>query len=522
VSLAPGARLGPYEVGEPLGAGGMGEVFRARDTRLNRHVAIKVLPELFAADQDRLARFMREAQTLASLNHPNIAQIQGLEEGSVPALIMELVDGEDLSAILKRGATPVEDALPIARQIADALESAHEAGIIHRDLRPANINVRRDGTVKVLDFGLAKALEPAGGLTSDPRNSPTLTQRATQIGVILGTAAYMAPEQAKGRAVDRRADIWAFGVVLWEMLAGKPLFEAEDVSETLAAVLTREVSVTPLSPEIPGRIRTLVRDCLVRDPRHHVVYESGVPGDIWVLDTMNGIQQRVTSDPARDADPVWSPDGKTIAFRADREGGRHYARDFGVVAPERPLLKSDSRDSPAAWSRDGKYLAYGSRGGIWALPLAGDRTPISVAEPVTGASFEGMQISPDGRWIAYQSRELGTREVFIEAFPRPGAKRRVSRAGGTIPRWSRDGRELFYLSPSRELMAAKVTASGDTLNVSPPVVLFQLSVEGSEEGQHDTSSSGRFLVNVPEVHASSIPITVVLNWASRLKPGDQR
>src|SRR5216110_3671474 len=238
MTLSAGTRLGPYEILSPLGAGGMGEVYRARDTKLNRDVAIKVLPDLFASDAERLARFTREAQTLASLNHPHIAAIYGLEEsGGVRALVMELVDGEDLSQRIARGAIPVDDALPIAKQIADALEAAHEQGIIHRDLKPANIKVRNDGTVKVLDFGLAKAMDPAGASSADAMNSPTLTARATQLGMILGTAAYMAPEQARGKAVDKRADIWSFGVVVFEMLTGRRAFRGDDVSDVLAAVL---------------------------------------------------------------------------------------------------------------------------------------------------------------------------------------------------------------------------------------------------------------------------------------------
>jgi len=269
-----GDRLGPYEVLAKLGEGGMGQVFRARDTKLNRNVALKVLPDSFAGDPDRLARFTREAQTLASLNHPNIAHIHGLEEsGRVRALVMELVEGEDLSQRIARGPIPIDDALPIAKQIAEALEAAHEQGIIHRDLKPANIKVRADGTVKVLDFGLAKALDvgPSGsggaGGPGASSMSPTLSIHATQAGIILGTAAYMAPEQAKGRAVDKRADIWAFGVVLHEMLTGRRLFEDEDISETLAAVLTRDVSTVTLPAATPPRVQRLLARCLERDPR---------------------------------------------------------------------------------------------------------------------------------------------------------------------------------------------------------------------------------------------------------------
>ena len=236
---SPRTRLGVYEITVQIGEGGMGQVYRARDTKLNRDVALKVLPDAVANDSDRLARFTREAQTLACLNHPNIAQIHGLEEsGGVPALVMELVEGEDLSQRLARGAIHIDEALPIAKQIAEALEAAHEQGIIHRDLKPANIKVRLDGTVKVLDFGLAKALAPEGaGATSDVMKSPTITSPAmTQMGMILGTAAYMSPEQAPGRAVDKRADVWAFGCVLYEMLTAKPPFDGDNIADVLGAV----------------------------------------------------------------------------------------------------------------------------------------------------------------------------------------------------------------------------------------------------------------------------------------------
>ena len=262
LTLSPGARLGPYEILSTLGAGGMGEVYRARDATLNRAVAIKVLLPAVANDPDRLARFSREAQVLASLNHPNIAQIFGIEESNgVTALVMELVEGEDLSQRIARGPIPLDETLPIARQIAEALEAAHEQGIIHRDLKPANIKVRADGTVKVLDFGLAKALDtPASSGAVEAMNSPTITSPAvTQAGMILGTAAYMAPEQARGKAVDRRADIWAFGAVLFEMLTGRQVFKGETVSHVIAAVLKDEPDWTALPADTPAPIRRLLR-----------------------------------------------------------------------------------------------------------------------------------------------------------------------------------------------------------------------------------------------------------------------
>ncbi len=269
--LTPGTRVGTYEIVAPLGAGGMGEVYRARDSKLKREVAIKVLPADVAGDHERLARFQREAEVLASLNHPNIAHIHGLEEN---ALVMELVEGEDLAQRIARGPIPIDEALPIARQIADALEAAHEAGIIHRDLKPANIKVRADGTVKVLDFGLAKALESADAIrqTADGKaNSPTITTPAmTQAGLILGTAAYMSPEQAKGRPADKRADIWAFGVVLFEMLTGRALFAGESTMDVLGAVLRQPTDLTALPGTTPATVRRLLRRCLERDPRQRL------------------------------------------------------------------------------------------------------------------------------------------------------------------------------------------------------------------------------------------------------------
>src|SRR4030095_1776508 len=268
--LTAGTRLGPYSIQSALGAGGMGAGYLARDTTLARDVAIKVLPEAFADDSERLARFEREARTLAALNHPNIAIVHGLESiqsadsAHVRALVMELVDGPTLAELI--GALSVPEALRLARQIAEGLEAAHEQGIVHRDLKPANIKVRPDGTVKVLDFGLAKAVEPVAVTGGDVNASPTITSPAlTQRGVILGTAAYMSPEQAKGRAADKRSDMWAFGCVLYEMSTGKRAFRGDDVSDTLAAVLRGEPDWSALALETPAAIRRLLRRCLVKD-----------------------------------------------------------------------------------------------------------------------------------------------------------------------------------------------------------------------------------------------------------------
>ncbi len=272
MALAAGSEFGPYEVLSALGAGGMGEVYRARDATLNRDVALKVLPEHFALDRDRLARFKREAQVLAALNHPNIAAIYGFEESQhVRALVLELVEGPTLADRIALGPIAIDEALPIARQIAEALEAADEQGIIHRDLKPANIKVRADGTVKVLDFGLAKAREPATGEATGATASPTITSPAmTMLGMILGTAAYMSPEQAKGRQADKRSDVWAFGAVLYEMLSGQRAFKGDDVSDTLASVLRQDIDWTALPASTPATVRRLIARCLDRDVRRRL------------------------------------------------------------------------------------------------------------------------------------------------------------------------------------------------------------------------------------------------------------
>src|SRR5213595_3189995 len=287
MTLAAGGKLGPYEILAPLGAGGMGEVYRARDSRLGREVALKVLPAAMANDAERMARFQREAQMLASLNHPNIASIYGLEEsGGVRALVMELVEGPTLAERIatrargdsvgtgldpparaqQAGPLLLDEALGIAKQIAEALEAAHERGIIHRDLKPANIKVTEGGTVKVLDFGLAKAFNPQDSAANlNQTNSPTLSMAATRAGVILGTAAYMSPEQARGKPLDKRTDIWSFGCVLYEMLTGRPAFAAETISDTIARVLESEVDWQALPPSTPIRLRELLRRCVQKD-----------------------------------------------------------------------------------------------------------------------------------------------------------------------------------------------------------------------------------------------------------------
>jgi len=318
MTLTSGNRLGPYEILGPLGVGGMGEVYRARDAKLGRNVALKVLPAAFARDGERMARFEREAKVLASLNHPNIASIYGLEDsGATHALVMELVEGLTLADRLRSGPIPIDDALLIARQICEALEYAHERGIVHRDLKPANVKLTKDDAVKVLDFGLAKAAE-GDAASVDIATSPTVGQMATQAGVLLGTPAYMAPEQARGKVVDRRADIWAFGCFLYEMITGKMAFRGETVTDTLAAVIRSEPDWSVLPSTTPIRIRVLLQRCLLKDPKRRLrdIGEARIAID-EVLDGAPDSSSLVGENPSSSAEllrskisPPHAPDRK--------------------------------------------------------------------------------------------------------------------------------------------------------------------------------------------------------------------
>jgi hypothetical protein len=423
MALAPHSHIGPYEVLSQLGAGGMGEVYRAKDTTLNRDVAIKVLPDLFASDPDRLARFTREAQTLAARNHPHIAAIYGVEQsGGVRALVMELVDGEDLSTIIARGPIALPEALPIAKQIAEALEAAHEQGIIHRDLKPANIKVRADGTVKVLDFGLAKAMDPAGASSADAMNSPTLTMRATQMGLVIGTAAYMAPEQAKGRAVDKRADIWAFGVVLFEMLSGARGYDAEDVSETLAAVLTREVDWTRLPASTPPRLTALLRDCLVRDPKQRLrdmgearrILDQLITGAASTVLLAAPSSSGIAPPPARAVGRAlpWA-----VAVLAVLVAGAAGWKLWSMPTPARPPVTRARQSFTDATglvdvSRDGTQIVYTRAGGTQGFHLELRHVDQFDAQPLAGGDGGVVAVfSPAADWIAFSTADGKIKKV---------------------------------------------------------------------------------------------------------------
>ena len=424
MQFAPGTRIGQYEIAGTLGAGGMGVVYRARDTRLGRDVAFKILPESFASDPDRVMRFEREARTLASLNHPHIAIIHGLEEAlsagrPVRALVMELVEGEDLDARLSRGPVPLAEALPMARQIALALESAHEAGVIHRDLKPANIKVKDDGTVKVLDFGLAKAMgSPSPGSTDpgrqhvEPDLSPTMTSPAmTALGMILGTAAYMSPEQAKGKSVDRRADVWAFGVVVYELLTGKGLFGRDDVSETLAAVLTHEPDLAKLPAATPAPIRRMLARCLAKDPRQRLDSMMSARLEIDEADAMMRAPAAVTPAPTPAA-ASWIPRAAAIAAAM-------FA--LGWV-------------TSLAWP--GRNAAAHS-----------SRLVAQIAAPpdLISAFHDGFAISPDGETLAFVGRDAsGQRQIWIRRFDGNTAQPVRGTNGATYPMWSPDGNHLAF------------------------------------------------------------------------------
>ena len=437
--LGPGTRIGAYEVLSKLGEGGMGEVYRARDTRLDRDVALKILPAAFAADPDRLARFDREAKALAALNHPNIAAIHGVEQN---ALVMEFVEGLDLSAHIARGPMALDDAIAIARQIVDALEAAHESGIVHRDLKPANVKVRPDGTVKILDFGLAKALTPdTGPGTADAQNSPTLTARATQLGMILGTAAYMSPEQAKGRAVDKRADIWAFGVVLYEMLTGRRAFDGEDVSTTMAAVLMRDPDWAALPEATPVALRKLIRRCLERDPKVRLRDIGDARIELSAVDRDPPVALESQASPPRSRVLVGA-----LALVAVAAAGVAAWSLLKQEAPGIPLQLSialpDGHNlvSGPAVSRDGRRVAFVSRDGI-ARPRLYVRDldqPAARALPDTEEAADPF-FSPDGSAIAFYARNRLLKIDVTSGTPVPLADS-TSSAGGT---WTDAGTIIF-------------------------------------------------------------------------------
>jgi len=459
LALTPGTRLGPYEVVAQIGVGGMGEVYSATDTNLKRRVAIKVLPASVAGDAERLARFQREAEVLAALNHPNIAAIYGLERsGATTALVMELVEGPTLADRITQGAIPLDEALPIAKQIAEALEAAHEQGIIHRDLKPANIKVRSDGTVKVLDFGLAKAMEPAVDSSPSLSMSPTITTPAmTQAGMILGTAAYMSPEQARGKVVDKRSDIWAFAAVLFEMLTGQRAFGGEDVQDTFVAIMRDEPDWPRLPATLSPTLGIYLRRCLHKNPKQRIadvqdlrlalagaletaapppttmaLSSSGgrlawmafavatfaaaalaVPAVRYLRETRPPETRVEINTPATDQPTMFalSPDGRQIVFVASGDGASRLWLRSLVSTTAQPLAGTEGARSPF-WSPDSRSIGFFAGSALKRLDLGGG-TPQTLAVVVNNV---GGTWSADG--------------VIVFAPTNPSPLMRVAASGG--------------------------------------------------------------------------------------------
>jgi serine/threonine protein kinase/Tol biopolymer transport system component len=463
-----GRRLGIYHVQERIGAGGMGEVYRARDTRLGRDVAIKILPAEFKADPERLARFEREARVLASLNHPNIATIHGIEEGAgIPALVMELVDGETLAERIARGPLRIADALAIATQIAEALDAAHEKGIVHRDLKPANIKITPGGTVKVLDFGLAKAIHPEGP-EGGSSNAPTMTVSGTREGVIVGTAAYMSPEQARGLAVDKRTDIWAFGCVLYEMLTGRAAFRGETISDTIAAILDREPAWDALPEMLTLQIRRVLQRSLAKDLKQRL----RDVGDAR-LELSAALEPSPQTPAPRSVDRIrvwrlvpWLVAAIAVAGFAFVQFWRAPAGNPPLAATVERLTYDSGLTTMPAISQDGRLLAYASdRGGttdldIWVQQVAGG-APVQItndrADDVT------PDFSPDGSQVAFRSERSGGGIYLVPAL---GGPARLMVPEGRQPRFSPDGSRIAYWSgqfrglPSQNPSAVFVASLG--------------------------------------------------------------
>src|SRR5262249_10651203 len=469
-------KLGSYEITAPIGAGGMGEVYRARDSKLKRDVALKVLPKEFAGDPGRMLRFQREAEVLASLNHPNIAHIYGVEE---QALVMELVEGETLSAPL-----PIETALQYARQIAEALEYAHERGVIHRDLKPANVKVTTEGTVKLLDFGLAKATEDPASANKDSSNSPTLTLGATSVGAIIGTGAYMSPEQASGKSVDKRTDIWSFGAVLYEMLAGKKAFDGESVSDTLATVMKLDPDWSALPRAVPVSVQKLVRRCLTKDRKQRLqaIGEARIvlenpggtevaaqtesprrPSTPWViasivvigalalaLTSLSFVHFRESPLPAPqviqatiDAPPktritnfAISPDGRYVAIIATGErGDQMWVRSLDSLQAQ-ALAGTEGAAFPF-WSPDSRYIGFFAGGRLKKISVAG-----GPPQTICDAGAFG------GTWNSEGIIVFGSPSGLSRVLAGGGVPTKVTEVEGVFPTFLPDGRRFLYDVPA--------------------------------------------------------------------------
>jgi serine/threonine-protein kinase len=466
LALACGTRVGVYEITAQIGAGGMGEVYRARDTKLHREVALKIVPDAFVDDQDRLARFRREAQVLASLNHPHIGAIYGFEDsGETHALVLELVEGETLADRIARGAIPLDEALAWAREIAEALEAAHEQGIIHRDLKPANIKVTPDGVVKVLDFGLAKLTDGAQTPAPDLSLSPTITSPAmmTGVGMLIGTAAYMAPEQAKGRPADKRSDVWAFGCIVYEMLTGRRTFDGDDMTEVLGAVVRLEPNWDALSGDVPQPVRTLLQRCLVKDRRKRI---GDIAAALFVLDHQAGVAATSAASvaplPRR---PLWKRALPVVATAvvvfALTAGAMWRLRPsvpapvmrFAIALPDGQQLTPFGR--AIAMSPAGTHIVYLANRRLYLRSLSDlEVRPITGGAAANDRQETNPVFSPDGRSIVYF--EQGDRTIKRIALS-GGAAVTVCEAD-TILGMSWDGDTIFFGQGSKGIM--RVSAIG--------------------------------------------------------------
>ncbi|HEX4826229.1 MAG TPA: protein kinase [Candidatus Polarisedimenticolaceae bacterium] len=449
--IAAGTRLGPYEILAPLGAGGMGEVWRAKDTTLDREVALKFLPASVANDAERLARFDREAKVLASLNHPSIAAIYGFhDEGGQRFLAMEMVPGLDLAERLKSGRLPIQEALDVALQIAEALEAAHERGIVHRDLKPANVKLTPDGKVKVLDFGLAKALDARPDGSRDASMSPTITSLGTVSGVILGTAAYMSPEAARGRTVDKRADNWAFGCVLYEMLTGQLAFPGETVSDTMAAVLTREPDWSALPAGTPAHVKALIARCLVKEPKERL----RDIGDGRIA--LEEAPARAESVAVSRSVPMWMY-GVVVAVAALAViGGLVFGRKAAVTRPPvfRPLTVGNGIVQSARFTSDGGTVIYGSAFDGRPLSLFSMRADGLESRPIDLPSADIAGISRDSKMALLLGRH------YAGSWLRTGTLAQVALTGGT-PRELLENVFDADISPDGSQFAVVVGDGGD-------------------------------------------------------------
>ena len=492
MALTPGTRLGVYEVVASIGEGGMGQVFRARDTKLDRDVAIKILPEAFAHDADRLARFQREAKTLASLNHPNIGAIYGLESlpssgpsgSDQPALILEFIDGASLDEHMTQvsgardGAARVRAALHIARQITDGLDAAHERGVIHRDLKPVNIRISTQGIAKVLDFGLAKAAADADrGIDVDLSQSPTVTIENTRAGVILGTAAYMSPEQARGLTLDKRTDIWSFGCVLYEMLTDHRAFEGNTVSDLIAAILEREPDLTLLPVNTPANIRRLLQRCFEKDVRRRLRDIADARAEIEdALSPSSASASEVLAkppSPTPSSAPPWQLVAGAILLAGLASGAGWFA-SRQTSAPAAPvfdrvvrLVSTPAHEFGPVISPDGKWVAYlsNARGptDVWVKFIAGgdpaNLTATANIEVQAADAISGLDVSPDGTQIAF----LAQGSAWVIPAPLGGVPRRVL-TSGTALHWSPDGKRILFVGTGGPLGDMLIVADADGQN----------------------------------------------------------